>query len=86
LWNLDLDDHVSKGCDGLRDYLTNNPNATDDGRAMCGIELRGLGGAFPNRGILEFVGIGGNAPPLVPTGLFVIKIAYGLMGDIYVKS
>jgi WD40 repeat protein len=40
LWNLDLDNLVAKGCDWLRDYLTNNPNATDEDRQMCGIPKR----------------------------------------------
>jgi WD40 repeat protein len=40
LWNLDLDDLIAKGCDWLRDYLTNNPNATDEDRQMCGIAPR----------------------------------------------
>jgi WD40 repeat protein/cytoskeletal protein RodZ len=40
LYNLDFDDLMAKGCDWLRDYLTNNPNATDEERAACGIEPR----------------------------------------------
>jgi len=40
LWNLNLDDLLAKGCDWLRDYLTNNPNATDEERQMCGIAPR----------------------------------------------
>ena len=40
LWNLDIDDLMAKGCDWVRDYLTNNPNATDSDRQMCGIPPR----------------------------------------------
>jgi hypothetical protein len=29
-----------KGCVWLCDYLTTNPNATNENRAMCGIEAR----------------------------------------------
>jgi WD40 repeat protein len=37
LWNLDMDDLMVKGCEWVRDYLMNNPNASDSDRAMCGI-------------------------------------------------
>ncbi len=40
LWNLDFDNLMAKGCGWLRDYLTNNPNATDEERAACGIAPR----------------------------------------------
>ena len=40
LWNLDLDDLIAKGCAWLHDYLTNNPNASDEDRQMCGIAPR----------------------------------------------
>jgi hypothetical protein len=40
LWNLDFDDLMAKGCDWLRNYLTNNPNVTDEDRQMCDIPKR----------------------------------------------
>jgi WD40 repeat protein len=40
LWNLDIDDLMAKGCEWVRGYLMNNPNASDSDRAMCGIPPR----------------------------------------------
>ena len=40
LWNLDIDDLTVKGCEWVRDYLMNNPNASDSDRQMCGIPKR----------------------------------------------
>ncbi len=36
----DLDHLLAKGCEYLHDYLTNNPNASDEDRQMCGIAPR----------------------------------------------
>ncbi len=38
LWNLDLDDLMAQGCAWLRDYLVNNPNATDEEREGCQVK------------------------------------------------
>ena len=38
LWNLDLDNLMAQGCAWLRDYLVNNPNATDEEREACQVK------------------------------------------------
>lgn len=38
LWNLDFDDLMAQGCAWLRDYLVNNPNATDEEREACQVK------------------------------------------------
>ncbi|KST65217.1 nSTAND1 domain-containing NTPase [Mastigocoleus testarum] len=35
LWSLDLDDVMTRGCDWVRDYLTNNPNISEEDRKIC---------------------------------------------------
>ncbi|MBP0003533.1 MAG: hypothetical protein J7642_07405, partial [Cyanobacteria bacterium SBC] len=41
LWRVEtLDELLERGCEWLHDYLTTNPNATDEDRAMCGIPPR----------------------------------------------
>ena len=35
LWSLNLDDVLSRGCDWARDYLTNNPNVSEEDRKIC---------------------------------------------------
>ncbi|MBD2414657.1 hypothetical protein FACHB389_05460 [Nostoc calcicola FACHB-389] len=35
LWSLDLDDVMARGCDWARDYLTNNPNVSEEDRKIC---------------------------------------------------
>jgi WD40 repeat protein len=35
LWSLDLDDVVTRGCNWARDYLTNNPNVSEEDRKIC---------------------------------------------------
>jgi WD40 repeat protein/uncharacterized caspase-like protein/energy-coupling factor transporter ATP-binding protein EcfA2 len=35
LWSLDLDKVMSRGCDWARDYLTNNPNVSEEDRKIC---------------------------------------------------
>jgi WD40 repeat protein len=37
LWNFDLYSLMALGCDWVRDYLTNNPNASESEKQMCGI-------------------------------------------------
>jgi hypothetical protein len=36
----DLQGLLTQACDWVRDYLTYNPNATDDQRQLCGIPPR----------------------------------------------
>ena len=39
LWNLSLESQFARGCDWARDYLTNNPNVSEEDRKICdGIE------------------------------------------------
>lgn len=35
LWSLDLDEVLDRGCDWARDYLTNNPNVSEEDRKLC---------------------------------------------------
>lgn len=35
LWNLDLDDLMSRGCNWLHDYLKNNQNVSDSDKHLC---------------------------------------------------
>jgi WD40 repeat protein len=35
LWSLDLNDVMSRGCNWARDYLTNNPNVSEEDRKIC---------------------------------------------------
>jgi WD40 repeat protein len=35
LWNLNLTDLLNLGCTWLRDYLTTNPNVSQDDRRLC---------------------------------------------------
>ncbi|ACB51536.1 WD-40 repeat protein [Crocosphaera subtropica ATCC 51142] len=35
LWSLDLDEVMTRGCDWVRDYLTNNPNVSEEDRKIC---------------------------------------------------
>jgi WD40 repeat protein len=35
LWSLDLNDVMTRGCDWVRDYLTNNPNVSEEDRKIC---------------------------------------------------
>ncbi|AFZ38170.1 WD40 repeat-containing protein (plasmid) [Stanieria cyanosphaera PCC 7437] len=34
-WSLDLDDLLTRGCDWARDYLTNNPNVSENDHHIC---------------------------------------------------
>ncbi len=52
LWNLDFDDLMVKGCDWLRDYLTNNPNASNEDRQICGIPPRPAQVVMPNQQVI----------------------------------
>lgn len=39
IWNLDLESALIKSCDWARDYLTNNPNVSEEDKKICdGIE------------------------------------------------
>ncbi len=39
IWSLDLDDVLARGCDWVKDYLTNNPNVSEEDKKICeGIE------------------------------------------------
>lgn len=41
VWQVyDLDGLIDLGCDWVRDYLTHNPNVTDEDRALCNIPPR----------------------------------------------
>ncbi len=40
LLNFNIDNLLSSACGWLRDYLTTNPNTTDEDRQMCGIPSR----------------------------------------------
>ena len=40
LWNLDLDNLMALGCDRVRNYLLNNPNATASEQQACGIIIK----------------------------------------------
>ena len=40
-WNLDMDDLLLRGCKWLYGYLKNNPNVSDEDRAVCDDILRG---------------------------------------------
>jgi hypothetical protein len=40
LWNLDFDDLMAQSCAWLRDYRTNNHNASDDDLQTCSIPPR----------------------------------------------
>ncbi|RCJ20595.1 hypothetical protein A6770_31300 [Nostoc minutum NIES-26] len=35
LWSLDFDEVMARGCDWARDYLTNNPNVSEEDRKIC---------------------------------------------------
>ncbi len=35
LWSLNLDKVLARGCDWVRDYLTNNPNVSEEDRKIC---------------------------------------------------
>jgi WD40 repeat protein len=35
VWNLDLDDLLTKSCNWLRDYLQNNPKVRPSDRNLC---------------------------------------------------
>ncbi len=41
LWSLDLDKVMARGCDWVGDYLTNNPNVSEEDRKICdGINIK----------------------------------------------
>lgn len=35
LWNLDLDSLLKQACDWVRDYLTDNPNVSEEEKRLC---------------------------------------------------